>query len=103
MIRFLKEDIYSHVKKYHLYGSKGDRVKVVADHGEVAIVEDIKGERFAVRMERLTTDEIKTEETPPPPEVEKKKIEWLPKGPSAMKRDIAKTNSAPAGKQIKLF
>lgn len=40
-------DIASHAKKGHVYAAKGERVAIVAKHGEVLIVEGKTG-RFPV-------------------------------------------------------
>jgi formylmethanofuran dehydrogenase subunit D len=35
------------------YGKKGDKIKIIAEHGEVLIVEDTKGRRFSVNKEKV--------------------------------------------------
>lgn len=47
----LKEDITS--GRRELYGAKESVVKVISIRGNVAIVEDKKGERFPVRKELI--------------------------------------------------
>lgn len=38
----------------HIYGKKGDKVKVISDRGEAVIVEHLKTkEKFSVRKENL--------------------------------------------------
>lgn len=49
----LTEDIRSHGRGTPIYGKKGSVVRVVSWHGDVAIVESIKGDRFPVRKEFL--------------------------------------------------
>ena len=49
---YLKEDIYSTVKKGWLYGSRGEKVRLVSEMGEVLIVEGKTG-RFPVRREMV--------------------------------------------------
>lgn len=44
----LLEDIYSNGKGRQPYGQAGDLVELLADHGEVFIVENKKGVRFPV-------------------------------------------------------
>lgn len=49
-------DVYSlfhHNKKPVKYGSKGERVKIRAEHGQVLIVEGITGSRFPVKVSDL--------------------------------------------------
>lgn len=41
----------------HLYGNAGDEVTIIADHVNVMIVEDKKGNRFSVERGNLTNDE----------------------------------------------
>jgi len=52
-------DIKSNFKK-HIYGRKGDEVRLIAISGDVAIVEG--RERFPVRIEYITTDDVNKEE-----------------------------------------
>lgn len=61
----LKTDIYSHVtkdpksaKNKLLYGSKGERVAVVSDHGNVLIVEDKNGKKYSVKREDIYEQSI---------------------------------------------
>lgn len=49
----LKADKYSHIKKEHRYGEKGDRVKLISDHQGILIVENRKKVRFAVRQDEV--------------------------------------------------
>jgi len=52
---FLSIDIISAFKKT-AYGHAGDPVKIVADHGEVVMVEDSEGFKFSVLRTELRTD-----------------------------------------------
>ena len=52
----LSKSIESTVRKGHIYGNPGDEVKVISDDGQVAIVEDRKGERFPVNSALLAQD-----------------------------------------------
>jgi len=40
-------------KKKVIYGTQGDKVKVISIHGDVAIVESNNGERFPTKIENL--------------------------------------------------
>lgn len=59
----LKNDIRSVVNPNKIYGSKGDEVKLLSDHGNVLIVEYECGKRISVKTTEVTEDhvEIKTE------------------------------------------
>jgi hypothetical protein len=71
----LKEMISSNCSSV-CYGLAGDPVRIVADRGEILIVENIIGSRFPVRRELVDLDDaIKVNEavqTPPVPKEEKK-------------------------------
>jgi hypothetical protein len=96
--RFLREDIESHVKRGHIYGRKGDQVNIVAEHGEVMIVEATSGDRYPVRIEKLSEKPIvERSVVVPEPMKETPKLNWLPK-----KTEIP-LKPAVAGKQAKLF
>lgn len=49
----LLEDVVS-VSKSRLYGSKGETVRIVADYGNVLIVENSSGIRYPVKKEKTT-------------------------------------------------
>lgn len=49
----LSDDIISTFHKLKPYGKKGEKVKEVSDHGNVLIVENLKGERFPVLKSKL--------------------------------------------------
>lgn len=51
---YLKEDIKSTFNPKVTYGKQGDKVTEIARTDHVLIVEDKKGERFPVSIERLT-------------------------------------------------
>lgn len=48
----LIEDVIGTYKRT-LYGTKGEVVAVVVDRGNVLIVENVKGERYAVKKEKV--------------------------------------------------
>lgn len=54
---YLKEDIISGKreknKNYIIYGKAKDKVEIVAEHGDVIIVQ-LKGNRFPVHKNKLT-------------------------------------------------
>jgi hypothetical protein len=52
----LSEDILSHCKADVVYGLKGDEVLLVADYGNVFIVEDKGGKRFPVHESKLVKE-----------------------------------------------
>lgn len=60
MIAYLKEHIYSHFrqgkKEFFQYGSKGDKVDIISDRGNVLIVQGPKGNRFPVESEKVLSD-----------------------------------------------
>ncbi|MGN6435971.1 MAG: hypothetical protein ACTHMM_05530 [Agriterribacter sp.] len=72
----LKETIHSSTRSL-CYGLAGDIVTIIADHGNVMIVESKVGNRFPVRREQLVDDEVKVEPPaapkPVPPPVPAKK------------------------------
>ena len=51
---YLSKNVISNFRK--TYGYAGDKVKVVADHDDVIIVENANHERFAIKRELLTYD-----------------------------------------------
>lgn len=53
---YLKKEVVSSRKE--VYASVGDSVKVISLSGEVAIVEDEKGNRFATRFENLSENKV---------------------------------------------
>jgi hypothetical protein len=101
---FLTDDIYSHVKKGFLYGSRGEQVTIVAIHGEVMIVENLKGNRYSVRQEKLSDTPVDEEGKPElvqaPKEI--KPIAWLPRDEKTKikSKDSAKNKSS---EQTKMF
>ena len=46
--------VFHHDKKPIRYGIKGEKLKVVSDHGQVLIVEDRKGQRYPVQAAKVT-------------------------------------------------
>jgi hypothetical protein len=50
----LSEDVRGFFKRETIYGKKGDHVVLISYHGSVAIVENIRGERFSIRAAILT-------------------------------------------------
>lgn len=61
MTWYLTENIIS--GRGYLYGSKGDAVEIVADHGNVKIVQDNIGNRFSCKEDYLTNIEPKPKES----------------------------------------
>lgn len=53
----LKEDVFSHFRKNRtgnsMYGSKNEKVKLIATRGNVAILENAKGFRFPAPIDKL--------------------------------------------------
>ena len=49
----LIKDVVSHSKKNVVYGKVGDEVKIIADYGNVLIVENDKG-RFPCKAENIS-------------------------------------------------
>lgn len=49
----LLTDITSSLKKGFVYSNKGDEVKLIGEYGDIVIVEDKKGNRFAVKKENV--------------------------------------------------
>lgn len=60
----LSKDVHS-LYNNKLLGHQGSDVTVISDHGNVTIVEDISGERFACMAVDLTNDEVIKNEEPP--------------------------------------
>lgn len=56
---YLLQDKYG--SRGNLYGKRGEVVKIVSVSLPAVIVEDVKGDRFSVRMDEIS-------ETPPEPE-----------------------------------
>ena len=56
MKAILKIDVLSY--NFHLRGVAGDEVEILFDHEDVKIVENAKGERFAVHESKLDFDGI---------------------------------------------
>lgn len=52
----LYKDVRSKLKPEVLYGKEGEEVNVISEDGQVAIVENDKGDRFPVRMDLLTDE-----------------------------------------------
>lgn len=59
---YLKESVISHFG-YGTYGVAGDKVTVLADHGNVFIVENKAGLRFTVKKELLSEEKTDTTKT----------------------------------------
>lgn len=57
----LPGDIKSSMNSNKVYGKKGDRVQVVKEHGDVAIVEDSKGNRFPINVKAINNQIIQNE------------------------------------------
>ena len=53
MVYLILEDIRSHIRKRHIYAVKGTKVKVISKSGNVLIVEDANGNRFAVMEDKV--------------------------------------------------
>jgi hypothetical protein len=49
----LNTDIFSHSKRGHKYASKGDKVEIIADMGNVLIVQDKNKNRFSIQKTNL--------------------------------------------------
>lgn len=57
----LSEDVYSHFyngktganRQFEKYGSKGDEVRIIADHDNIVIVEDKSGNKYPVKKEKI--------------------------------------------------
>ncbi len=68
---YLKE----HIRKAWVSANAGEQVKIIADHGNVQIVEDKNGNRFPIRTEDLSdTEPI---DIPPIPEFIHKPIKKI--------------------------
>lgn len=92
----LREDISSLFKRSHVYGKAGDVVVIVAEHGNVLIVEGINNDRFPVKPEQLNDEQKKGQES--------MTQEATVKIPSAVKKQkkLAKSK-APANNSNTLF
>ncbi len=65
----LRENICSMLKRSHVFGKAGDIVTLIAEHGDVFIVEAENNERFPARKE-LLNEGPKRESEAKPSEVE---------------------------------
>ena len=54
----LKVDVFSHLKPHHQYGSKGDEVTLIKQHGNTLIIEGPDKNRYSVPVEHVTEDEV---------------------------------------------
>ena len=58
----LNEDVFSHFRKdrtgSYLYGSKNEKLKLIATRGNVAILENAKGFRFPAHVDKLKENAI---------------------------------------------
>lgn len=50
----LKQDVFSSCNTKKQYGEQGEVVGVISYHGSVAIVENLRGQRFSVKAELLS-------------------------------------------------
>jgi hypothetical protein len=58
MTATLKEDLFSTLKPNIQYGKKGEIVTVVSDCGKAIIVENKKGNRYSVNIEKIIYEKM---------------------------------------------
>lgn len=61
---YLLQDAVSRSRRDYIYARAGTPVTIIADHGNVMIVEDSEALRFPVARSLLSADPVKTEHIP---------------------------------------
>ena len=54
----LKHDKHSHIKPHVVYGRQGEEVKLITRRDQVLIVEGETGQRFSVKEDEVTNNEV---------------------------------------------
>ena len=54
----LKIDVFSHLRSSIQYGKKGEIVKVIKEHQNLFIVENLKGLRYSITKEKVENENM---------------------------------------------
>lgn len=62
----LQHDVRSNFNHQELYGAKGEEVKVIADYNTIWIVENESGNRYSVKKDYLSHEDVTPDEPAEP-------------------------------------
>ncbi|MEI8111141.1 MAG: hypothetical protein WCH59_09145 [Chitinophagia bacterium] len=58
MKAILNQDVFSTFRPATQYGKKGERVTIIAYHGNALIVENTNGKKYSITSEKVTYEKV---------------------------------------------